>query len=132
MSTSKSSTSSSTARNYGSTGRRSDNTKHTSCTDCGCNHTESGRDCSLDDDEIISDVLGCQKSLIKLYGTALCESSCPNLRDIISTHLTECAEDQYDAFLYMNERGLYPTDTAQAPKITQAKRKFTRCEQQMR
>lgn len=95
--------------------------------------TEFAQDvCKLTDKEIISDVLGCQKSLIKLYGTALCESSCPKLRNLIDNQLSECAEDQFDAFLYMQERGLYPTDTAPMPKINQAKKKFTACEQNMK
>ncbi len=101
---------------------------------CNCNRsTEFAQDvCKLTDKEIISDVLGSQKSLIKLYGTALCEASCPKLRDLIDNQLSECAEDQFDAFLYMQERGLYPTDSAPMPKINQAKKKFTACEQQMK
>lgn len=88
--------------------------------------------CKLSDQEIISDVLGSHKALVKLYGTALCESSCPQLRDLVNSQMTECAQDQFDAFLYMNERGMYPTDNAPLPKITQAKKKFTKCEQTMR
>lgn len=99
----------------------------------GCNCTEFAQDvCKLSDKEIISDVLGSHKALIKLYGTALCESSCPKLRNLIDTQLSECAEDQYDAFLYMQERGLYPTDTAPMPKINQAKKKFCACEKFMK
>ncbi len=116
----------------------------TSCTDftsrtsggkrnCNCTSTEFAQDnCKLSDKEIISDVLGSHKALIKLYGTALCETSCPKLRSLIDNQLSECAEDQYDAFLYMNERGLYPTDTAPMPKINQAKKKFCACEQFMK
>ncbi len=99
----------------------------------GSQWTEFAQDnCALSDQEIVSDVLGCQKSLVKLYGTALCESSCTQLRDIIGNHLSECAIDQYDAFLYMNERGMYPTDNAPAPKVTQAQKKFAKLEQKMR
>lgn len=97
------------------------------------NSTEFAQDvCKLSDKEIISDVLGSHKALIKLYGTALCETSCPKLRSLIDTQLSECAEDQFDAFLYMNERGLYPTDTAPMPKINQAKKKFCACEKFMK
>ena len=123
-----------------STGTKRNNT--TSCTDftrkansknCGCTSTELAQDVTkLSDKEIISDVLGSHKALIKLYGTALCETSCPKLRSLIDNQLSECAEDQYDAFLYMHERGLYPTDSAPMPKITQAKKKFCACEQYMK
>ena len=101
---------------------------------CGCSSsTEFAQDvCKLSDKEIISDVLGSQKALIKLYGTALCETSCPKLRDLIDIQLSECAEDQFDAFLYMHERGLYPTDAAPMPKINQAKKKYCACEKFMK
>lgn len=95
--------------------------------------TEFAQDvCKLSDKEIISDVLGSHKALIKLYGTALCETSCPQLRNLIDNQLSECAEDQFDAFLYMHERGLYPTDSAPMPKINQAKKKYTACESFMK
>ncbi|MBR2968149.1 MAG: spore coat protein [Clostridia bacterium] len=95
--------------------------------------TEFAQDvCKLSDKEIISDVLGSHKALIKLYGTALCETSCPQLRNLIDNQLSECAEDQFDAFLYMHERGLYPTDSAPMPKINQAKKKCTACESFMK
>ena len=95
--------------------------------------TEMAQDnCKLTDKEIISDVLSCQKSLIKLYGTALCETSCPELRDLIGDGLNECAQDQFDAFLYMSERNMYPTDNAPSPKINQAKKKFSCCAKQMK
>ena len=95
--------------------------------------TEFAQDvCKLSDKEIISDVLGSHKALIKLYGTALCETSCPQLRNLIDNQLSECAEDQFDAFLYMYERGLYPTDSAPMPKINQAKKKYTACESFMK
>ena len=97
------------------------------------NWTEFAQDkCSLSDQEIVSDVLGCQKSLVKLYSSALCETSCTELRDLIGNHISECAIDQYDAFLYMNERGMYPTDNAPTPKVTQAQKKFVKLEQKMK
>ncbi len=119
-------------QNTGSSSKPKKNSNYSDCPkNCSC--TEFAQDvCKLSDKEIISDVLGSQKALIKLYGTALCEASCPKLRNLIDNQLSECAEDQYDAFLYMQERGLYPTDTAPMPKINQAKKKFTACEQQMK
>ncbi|MBQ4049242.1 MAG: spore coat protein [Clostridia bacterium] len=99
----------------------------------GGNWTEFAQDqCNLSDQEIISDVLGCQKSLVKLYSSALCETSCTKLRDLIGEHISECAIDQYDAFLYMNERGMYPTDNAPVPKVNQAQKRFSKLEQKMK
>lgn len=80
--------------------------------------------CVLNDYDIASDVLGSQKSLIKLYGTALCEIDCENLRNIVSEKMTEAADDQLDVFLYMNERGMYKTEPAPIQKVKEARQKY--------
>lgn len=38
--------------------------------------------------------------------------------------MTECAVDQYDAFRYMNERGMYKVEPAPVQKVKSAKVKF--------
>lgn len=81
--------------------------------------------CDLDDYEIISDVLGSEKQLVKLYSTALCEAAEENFRDIIRENFTEVAADQYKAFTFMQERGMYKTEQAPENKITEAKQQFT-------
>lgn len=87
--------------------------------------TEAAQDnMSLSDYDIISDVLGTHKNLIGLYGTAICEIDCPNLRKIINTQLTECATDQLDSFNYMHDRGMYKTEPAPIPKIRAARQKY--------
>ena len=86
---------------------------------------EAQRDCRLTDYDIISDILGSHKSLIKLYGTALCEIASEDLRDIVSCQMAECAEDQFDAFNYMNARGMYPTEPAPVQKVKQTRQKFS-------
>ena len=78
----------------------------------------------LDDADIITDVLTTQKGLVKMYGTAITEVDCENLRGILNNQLSECACDQFESFQYMNERGLYPTEDAPMPKVKQAKKKF--------
>lgn len=81
--------------------------------------------CRLDDYEIISDVLGSEKQLVKLYSTALCESAEEPLRNLIRDNLFECADDQYATFEFMQKRGMYPTEEAPQEKIDKAKQQFT-------
>lgn len=89
------------------------------------NSTVNAREkCALDDYEIISDVLGNEKQLVKLYSTALCESAEEPLRNVIRDNLIECAQDQYSTFEYMEKRGLYQTEQAPEAKIAQAKEQF--------
>jgi len=87
---------------------------------------------ALDDTAMIADILTTQKTLIKTYGTALCEGSNEKFRHICNTHLTEIAEDQFDSFRYMHERNLYPTDPAPAPKLSEAKQRYKATETKMK
>ncbi len=80
----------------------------------------SSDQCSFKDYDIASDIVARQKYLISLYGTALCEMDCNNLRNIVNNQLTEVGTDQYDIFLYMNERGMYPTEQAEDTKVKEA------------
>ncbi len=102
----------------------SDETAAACDSDCDCGTTYAQKKCSLDDYEIISDVLGCEKQLVKLYSAALCESAEEPLRDIIKENLIEAAADQFATFEYMEKRGMYKTEQADEQKILQAKEQF--------
>lgn len=89
------------------------------------------KQCELDDYDIISDVLGGHKNLVKLYGTAICEIAECDLRDLVKTQMIECAADQFEAFKYMNERGMYECECADGQQIDQCVSQFCECEQEM-
>lgn len=80
--------------------------------------------CKLDDYEIISDVLGAEKQIVKLYSTALCEAAEDNFRNVIKENLDYAAEDQYKAFEFMSTRGMYKTEQASENDVNQAKQQF--------
>ena len=86
----------------------------------------------LDDSAVITDILVMQKGLIKRYGNALCEGSCEKFRGLINKNLSEAANDQFDSFLYMKQKKLYPVETAPSPKLTEAKDKFKSKEKNMK
>ena len=86
------------------------------------------KNCELTDYDIISDILGNQKSLVTLYSTSLIEVAEEPLRTILSDKMTEAATDQFDAFNYMHDRGMYKTEPAPSQKIKEAKEKFSCCE----
>lgn len=91
---------------------------------CSCGTTWAQEKCKLDDYEIISDVLSCEKQLVKLYSTALCESAEEPLRNVIRENLDECAADQFATFEFMQKRGMYQTEQADEQCIEQAKQQF--------
>jgi len=79
---------------------------------------------ALEDTDIATDVLTTQKGLCKMYGTAITEVSCPNLRNLLHEQFSECADDQFHTFQYMNENGMYPTEDATEEKMNEAKQTF--------
>ena len=86
------------------------------------------KNCELTDFDIISDILGNQKSLVTLYTTSLLEVAEEPLRQLINSQLSEAATDQFDAFNYMHDRNMYKTEPAPSQKIKEAKEKFSCCE----
>lgn len=111
-------------------GRRPSSVKSTSAskTTKKSRATEFAQDnCKLTDYDIISDVLGSHKNIIRLYGTALCEIDAKELRNLVSGKMAECAEDQLDAFLYMSDRGMYKTEPAPVQKVKEARQRFCGC-----
>ena len=80
---------------------------------------------NLSDEDIATDVLTTQKGLTKRYSTAITEVSCPNLRQLLQNKFSECADDQFDTFEYMNENGLYPTEDAPSQKVAKAAKDFS-------
>jgi len=85
---------------------------------------------ALEDTDIATDILTSQKGLCKMYGTAITEVSCPNLRNLLHNQFSECADDQFHTFQYMNENGMYPTEDATTEKMNEAKQTFAEKEQE--
>jgi len=105
-----------------------DSTYHTTRTD---SDLEAAYDAvSLEDEDIATDVLTTQKGLCKMYSSAITEVSCPNLRGLLHEQFSECADDQYHTFKYMNENGMYPTEDATTEKMNEAKQTFSEKEEE--
>lgn len=85
------------------------------------------QNCELNDKDIISDILSCHKTLVKLYADAIIESADENLRTLLHSLLNECAADQYDAFEYMSANGYYETTQADCDQINCTCEKFCGC-----
>ena len=62
----------------------------------------------LENIDIISDVLGEHKHLMKQYTTALCEASTEEYRQYLQQNLLQVSQDQFDSFSFMEEGGMYP------------------------
>lgn len=76
---------------------------------------------AMTETELLTDLLGTEKQLVKEYAGNTTESACPSLRQLLIANLTECSQDQYQIFDQMRQRGLYPIKDAQTQNVTAAK-----------
>ncbi len=68
----------------------------------------------LDDRDIASGMLGCSKASATLRMQAALECADPQIRQMMIQGATSCAEQAYETFQYMNQKGYYQVPTLQA------------------
>ena len=71
--------------------------------------------------ELLTDLLHTEKDMAKDYAGNITESASQQLRQLLTRHMTECAEDQFCVFNEMQKRNLYPTKPAEKQEIQSAK-----------
>lgn len=81
--------------------------------------------------EILCDMLNTEKEIVKLYSSAVTESSCPNMRQVLMRNATQAADDQYNVFNVMVNKGYYQKKDAQEQDVQQAKQKFQQLQSQL-
>ena len=64
------------------------------------------------DQDIIGDLLLQEKQIINSYGQNIVEGSSDPLRGVFQAHLEQTAQDQFNVFQQMQQRGWYPTSPA--------------------
>ena len=79
---------------------------------------------TFSDKDRITDALNSQKYVTGHYNSFANETSSPELRSTVMNILTEEHDIQYDLFCEMSNRGWYPTEVAEAQKVTEAKNKY--------
>ncbi|WP_101696683.1 spore coat protein [Clostridium minihomine] len=79
---------------------------------------------SMQDKEVLHDVLTSQKTITGTYNAFTNECATPNIRNEFLNILTEEHQLQAQIFDEMHKRGWYPTPAAEQQKIDQAKQKF--------
>jgi len=79
---------------------------------------------NLSEKDLLNDLLETEKSLISSYSTFISESSCQNLRKVLTSQFTETAQDQFEVFESMRKKGYYQTKDAQDNEVQQVKQQF--------
>ena len=85
----------------------------------------------LSDQDRLEDMLSQEKYLINAYGTFIPEATCPQLRQVLSSNLSDCIQNQYAVYDQMNQLGMYPVKPAPMQEVDAARQKFMQFRQQM-
>jgi len=83
------------------------------------------------DEEIISDILTTEKTMVGFYGATACETTCPNLRRVLVDNMACTVGDQYQVFDQMRQRNWYPVKNAPTQEVQDAKTKFSQMKNQI-
>ena len=80
--------------------------------------------------ELLTDILNQERTLIKEYTSNITESSCTNLRQLLLNNMTEVAADQYTVFEQMKNRQMYETKKAQQNEVQSTRQKVQQLKQE--
>lgn len=90
------------------------------------NHTTP----NMSQEELLTDLLTTEKQMVKDCAGDITETSCPNLRNVLLSNMTECATDQLAVFEQMKSRNMYATKDAPDTEVQTAKNKMQQLRQQ--
>ena len=88
-------------------------------------------DITLNEKDSLQDMLNAEKSLVKIYSTAMTEGCSKGFRNLIKEHWGECAQDQMNVFLQMTEHGYYQVQSAEQTVLSENKNKFMQVKGQL-
>ena len=78
---------------------------------------------TLEEKELMHDLLATEKQTISAYSTGITESSCQNLRNTLVNNFKNAQDVQYKVFDAMKQKGWYTTKDAQDNEVQDLKNK---------
>lgn len=88
-------------------------------------------DITLNEKDSLQDMLNLEKSLVKIYSTAMTEGASKGFRTLIKKHWQESTDDQMNVFLQMTEHGYYQVESAEETMLSEQKNKFLKVKNQL-
>ncbi len=88
-------------------------------------------DITLNEKDSLQDMLNLEKSLVKIYSTAITEGTSKGFRTLIKNHWHEATEDQINVFFQMTEHGYYTVESAPETTLSEQKNKFLKVKTQL-
>lgn len=78
---------------------------------------------TMQEKDILADILNFEKEICLKYSNFLIESSCPKERTVLTNNLSASAQDQYTVFDKMSKLGYYPVKNAKPEEVKTVKDK---------
>ncbi|MBQ3219355.1 MAG: spore coat protein [Clostridia bacterium] len=88
-------------------------------------------DTTLNEKDSLQDMLNLEKSLVKIYSTAMTEGCSNGFRAVIKDHWQDSVSDQMDVFLQMTELGYYQVESAPEETLKEQRAKFCQIKSQL-
>ena len=88
-------------------------------------------DITLNEKDSLQDMLNVEKSLVKIYSTAITEGASKGFRTLIKSHWAQATDDQLKVFLEMTEHGYYKVESAPETMSAEQKNKFMQVKGQL-
>ncbi len=88
-------------------------------------------DITLNEKDSLQDMLNLEKSLVKIYSTAMTEGVSNGFRTLVKEHWNEATDDQIKVFFEMTEHGYYQVESAPEQTLTEQREKFSKVKEQL-
>ena len=88
-------------------------------------------DITLNEKDCLQDMLTLEKTLVKVYSTAITEGASKGFRTLVKEHWDKSVCDQMDVFLLMTEQGYYTVDSAPQAQLEEQRQKFSKVKSQL-
>lgn len=88
-------------------------------------------DITLNEKDSLQDMLNLEKSLVKIYSTAMTEGVSKGFRTLIRNHWNEATDDQIKVFFEMTEHGYYEVESVSEEILSEHKTKFSKVKNQL-
>lgn len=88
-------------------------------------------DITLNEKDSLQDMLNLEKSLVKIYSTAMTEGVSKGFRTLVKEHWNQANDDQIKVFFQMTEHGYYQVESAPEEILTEQKNKFNKVKNQL-
>ena len=86
---------------------------------------------TLNEKDSLQDMLTLEKSLVKMYSTAITEGVSNGFRTLIKENWNGAVSDQIEVFFQMTDHGYYKVESAPEEKINELKTNFTKVKESL-